>query len=59
MWQPIETAPKLEKLLLTDGLFVVSGSVIGDTGYSPLHFDPERPFTHWMPLPPSPSEARS
>ena len=60
-WQPIETAPKDERVLLTNGWFVASGAyepwpVDGfifhretddDCGIDP---DP----THWMPLPEPP-----
>lgn len=49
-WQPIDTAPQNEKVLLAcDG-----GIVIGMWRHYRIHNAPK--FTHWMPLPTPPKE---
>ena len=62
-WQPIETAPKGETILLWNGEFVASGA------YEPspvdgflMHRARDHDWgcddpTHWMPLPKPPSSA--
>ena len=63
-WQPIETAPKDNRILVWNGkdMFVVHHGInwiTGDVAYIVAQWDNKtnqvltRP-THWMPLPPAP-----
>lgn len=66
-WQPIETAPKNDRVLIAypifgDGTLDVEIAVLVDEKWYALDEydapDMEKPFwdpTHWMPLPPPPA----
>jgi hypothetical protein len=56
-WQPIETAPEDEFILLWDGSEVLYGTYGWDEDERPVFFHDGpgyRNCTHWMPLPASP-----
>lgn len=56
-WQPIETAPREERILLWDGKWVSTGAFIEyeSIGWLMDCYDTERPTpTHWQPLPSPP-----
>lgn len=61
-WQPIDTAPKDQSVLLTDGVHVTYGAFcddprqywwLADEGIDGLDFETFEP-THWMPRPAPP-----
>jgi len=49
-WQPVETAPKNERVLVTDGQYVCSGWHVYDDQWMEGS-SPSITATHWMPLP--------
>lgn len=60
-WQPIETAPKTDSVLLWNGVRVFEGSINSGVWWSEFDMGdyeqgmPEAPQpTHWMPLPEPP-----
>lgn len=65
-WQPIETAPKGERILVFNGKAFAAQWVkhpgTGHEAWQVAQFDPENglnliePPTHWMPLPAPPKE---
>jgi hypothetical protein len=64
-WQKIETAPKGQPILVTDGHIVTALSLVNNSNFPDgvgfggyeweWDFDP-RDLTHWMPLPKPPSD---
>ena len=56
-WQPMETAPKGERILMLMKHGAIEGQWDGETGSGYYWRQMEWYPTHWMPLPPAPKEA--
>lgn len=55
-WQPMETAPKYEPILMLMKHGAIQGQWDGEVGFGYYWRDMEWWPTHWMPLPPPPQE---